>query len=425
MWRNWNPLNPPINDQSSGEDHDYESAGENDPNNLVSPNRPHQSPTASPRALLRPDPPPVEEVLQEVQQQLRSLPTREERAANRNAVREAQRAAEEAAGNMPLPVTFENANGVDDDGALATALRNLSKFEFDLEDIEFTFNQLEIKMTTSGVKKQYTKFQVLGSIIPKKIQDQVKSLLRKDEAAYTNNNAYKLLKQKILTIFGQSCEASFDRALQRTLTGTPSELARTLVNDICGKELDGCCCIHAVASLWKRALPLAVKQSISHMEFTKDTFDAVVATADKVWQSSRPSGITVAALTQSVAALTPAAESIQETMNQAFVADPGDPVQVAAQSIVAAVQKFSRGRGQSGGRGNRGGRGRGNRGGRGGGQNQGQGKDNKNRWSNLTKHADNPPSGVCRRHYVFGKSAHWCEEPATCPWKDFFVPKNQ
>ena len=117
MWRNWNPLNPPINDQSSGEDHDYESAGENDPNNLVSPNRPHQSPTASPRALLRPDPPPVEEVLQEVQQQLRSLPSREERAANRNAVREAQRAAEEAAGNMPLPVTFENANGVDDDGA--------------------------------------------------------------------------------------------------------------------------------------------------------------------------------------------------------------------------------------------------------------------------------------------------------------------
>ena len=96
MWRNWNPLNPPINDQSSD---DYESPPENEPNpgELVSPHRPHQSPSASPRALLRPDPPAVEEVLQEVQQQLRNLPSREQRVANRNAVREAQEAAAAAA----------------------------------------------------------------------------------------------------------------------------------------------------------------------------------------------------------------------------------------------------------------------------------------------------------------------------------------
>ena len=313
---------------------------------------------------------------------------------------------------------FEDIDGTDDDNALSKALNQLAKFEFDVTDIEFTFNQIEIKMTTAGVKKNFTKFQVLSSIIPKKIQDQVKPLLRKSEASFTNKDAYKQLKHKILTIFGSTCEANFDRALQRTLTGTPSELARALVDDICKKELNGCCCRGAVASLWKRALPLAVKQAVSHMEFNKDTFEAVLAVADKVWASSRPSGITVAALQ------TPLAESVQETMNQGFVADTNDPVQVAAQSIVAAVQKFSN-RGKSGGRGQRGGRGRGGRGGnRGGGQGQSQGQKS-NRWSNLTKHADNPPSSVCRKHYVFGKSAHWCEEPATCPWKDFFLPKNQ
>ena len=116
MWRNWNPLNPPINEQSSDEDHNnYESAGENDPENLVSPNRPHQSPSASPRALLRPDPPAVEEVLVGVQRQLQALPDRQQRLANRNAVRQAQEAAAAAAeaAAMPNVVDFDVENGVD------------------------------------------------------------------------------------------------------------------------------------------------------------------------------------------------------------------------------------------------------------------------------------------------------------------------
>ena len=96
MWRNWNPLNPPINHQSSEEDN-YESPPDELENELVSPRRPHQSASASPRALLRPDPPQVGEVLDQVDRRLRELPTREQRAANRNAHRRAQEAAEAAA----------------------------------------------------------------------------------------------------------------------------------------------------------------------------------------------------------------------------------------------------------------------------------------------------------------------------------------
>ena len=40
------------------------------------------------------------------------------------------------------------------------------------------------------------------------------------------------------------------------------------------------------------------------------------------------------------------------------------------------------------------------------------------------RHADQPPQQSCGRHWKFGKSAHFCEEPGTCPWKDIWVPKS-
>ena len=84
---------------------------------------------------MRPDPPPVEEVLQSVGRQLRVLPSREERIANRNAVREAAEAAEAAAeaaatraAVMPDVVEFESEDG--QDGAKASELGRQIKVEF-------------------------------------------------------------------------------------------------------------------------------------------------------------------------------------------------------------------------------------------------------------------------------------------------------
>ena len=177
MWRNWNPLNPPVNNVSSEdeEQNHYQSADEHDPNNLVSPNRPHQSPSASPRALLRPDPPRVEEVLQEVEQQLRHLPSRDQRAANRNAVRQAQAAAEaaaEAAANMD---DFETENGVD--GAKASELGRQIKVEFSEADIRFWFAEIEAEMTMATIKSQWLKKTVLQRNLPVKQKGDVKALL--------------------------------------------------------------------------------------------------------------------------------------------------------------------------------------------------------------------------------------------------------
>ena len=335
-------------------------------------------------------------------------------------------------GNNPQPTmaVFEDENGVDDDKALSQALSLIKGFEWKPTNINFYFNQLETKMTTAGVKKNWTKFQVLTAVLPAQVQDELISTLQKSEADFPNNDAYKILKQKILKIFGQTEEARFERAMQRTLTGKPSQLARALVNDICDKELAGCCCSRAVATLWKQKIPLAVRQAVAHIKFTKENFDTIVGVADSVFLSSRPSGVTVAAVQRpdrqvlASSFQTPAEASAHDT---AFIADnPADPVQAAAQSIVAAVQKFSkRGRGGRGGRGGQrgGGRGGGQGGGGQGGANNGGGSGG--RWSHLKKSSDNPPSSVCKRHYVFGKSAHWCEEPASCPWKDYFTPKNK
>ena len=159
MWRNWNPLNPPVNEQSSEDENNYESPNEHDPSELVSPHRPHQSASASPRALLRPDPPPVDEVLQRVDRRLRELPTREQRVANRDAHRQAQEAAEAAAAaaaaearRQPaaVMVEFEAENGVDADKAQEHT-RSI-KVEFAVSDIKFWFTELEAEMLMAGVK---------------------------------------------------------------------------------------------------------------------------------------------------------------------------------------------------------------------------------------------------------------------------------
>ena len=177
MWRNWNPLNPPINEQSSDEDNNYESPPENRPdaNELVSPHRPHQSASASPRALLRPDPPRVEDVLNQVGRQLRALPTREQRVANRNAHREAQelaeaeRAAAAAAEVAVMPEVVVNVaveNGVDGDKAQQDARQ--IKIEFEPHDIAFWFSQLEAELVMAEVRSQWLKKTVLQRNLPNK-----------------------------------------------------------------------------------------------------------------------------------------------------------------------------------------------------------------------------------------------------------------
>ena len=401
MWRNWIPH---VNQEASDESYDSVVEDEEDLNVLVSPNRPHQSPSASPAALLVPDPPDIPEVLEAVGRSLRNLPNNPHRQALQ-ARQQQQAAAAAAAANMPEAnpiVAFEDEDGIDDNRALQEACRNVERVEWDDNDVAFFFSKVEIKMSAVGVKKQYTKFQVLSTVLPKKVEDQVKPLLIKTEAQFPNKDAYKTLKAEVLRIFGPKPERAVERALSRVLSDTPSELARALVNDLCKKQLKDCeCCPAIISSLWKRQLSGQVRAGIAHCQFNYDTFNSVCQLADDIHATVRP-GAAVAAV---------AAVSLDETQ-------PAIPYATAE---VAAINRGG-GRGRGRGRGNRGNRG--NRGGAASNSSSDAPASGSSRFSG-PKHPDLPDGEWkgCRMHHRWGKSAHFCSEPATCPWKNVFTAK--
>ena len=228
-------------------------------------------------------------------------------------------------------VDFEDEDGRDDDRAMQDACRTLERFEWQPEDLPFYFNQIEAKMSAAGVKRNYTKFQVLATILPKTVQDQVKPLLRLKATDFPNKDAYKKLKGEVLRIFGPKPKRAVERALGRVLSGKPSELARQLVNDLCKNQLDCPCCPAIVEALWHRHLPPAVRAGIAKYRLSKDTFNEIIDLADDIFESNNlPS---VAAL--SVSAGAGPNPSLDETQ-------PAIPY---AAPEVAAIRGGGRGRG--------------------------------------------------------------------------------
>ena len=207
--------------------------------------------------------------------------------------------------------------------------------------------------------------------------------------------------------FGPKRADGFDRAIARVMTGSPSQLGRLIVNDICPEvnPLSGCHCADTVLGIWRRSLPSVVRNKISDMDFTADTYRNVFDMADAVWTSNNANTTVVAALTSD----TTTPSSLNETQ-------PG------LQYPVPEVNAVSRGRG---GRGR--GRGRGGRG-RGGGQQQQQ----QNAGASVprhkgTKHPDLPAGDWqgCAMHFKHGRQSFFCSEPATCPWKNVYATRPQ
>ena len=284
-------------------------------------------------------------------------------------------------------------------------------------------------MRTNLVKKNYTKYLVLTSILPENVTEQLKNILRKSETEL-GNKPYKVLKTQIFKLFGPPCNADFERAMGRVLSNTPSQLCREIINDLCEKELDGCCCAKFIFGLWNRSLPISVRQAVSSLEFNAANLDNILELADKNFMAGKSSVATpgVASIVSQPSYSSLEGASWNEAFHPSF---PGSEGQVAAMSFQGRGGRGGRGRGGRGGRGNRGG----NRNNRGGGNSSGTstgGEQNSNSNKNgnahprhkTPRHQDNPPIQACLKHWTFGKSAHWCQEPGTCPWKDYFVPKS-
>ena len=268
-------------------------------------------------------------------------------------------------------------------------------------------------MSAVGVKKQYTKFQVLSTVLPKKVEDETKAMLIMTETEFPQKNAYNLLKKEVLRIFGPKPETAVERALGRVLVDKPSQLARGLVNDLCKSKLKNCpCCPAIVACLFKRQLSSQVRAGIAHCNLTAETFNQVVQLADDIHASNLP--------VPSVAAVATATTSLDETQ-------PAIPY---ATGEVAAIRGRGGGGGGRGGRGNRGGRNRGgrNRNNRNGQQGQQQSSSSSSGPKHTgTKHPDLPPGDWlgCSMHFKWGRQSFFCSEPATCPWKNVYATKPE
>ena len=322
-------------------------------------------------------------------------------------------------------VDYDSENGTDTAGALQAACVNLKGYEFSALDLKFYFNQVEIRMQANGVKKQWTKFQVLSTILPVHVVEEVKKIMSKRESEFPENNSYLKLKTEILRIFAPSEESNFERAMNRVLTGKPSTLCKQIINDLCDHDLDGCCCTKTVFGMWRRCLPTSVKQALIHKKFNKDTLDAVLQLADDAMESANPSSVTVAAMQHHQQA-TAVAAAQASALDQGFYQGWVDPYQPASQGPeVAAIGYRGRGRGGGGYRSRgQGQRGRGQRG-RGaaapatGARAPFSANNPRHR---CARHPDLPPWEACRKHFEFGKSAFHCVEPLTCPWKNFIAP---
>ena len=320
----------------------------------------------------------------------------------------------------PDIMPFDTEDGVDENRALNEALQRLERYPYNGDDLLFYFQQIEIKMAAAGVKKNFTKFQVLSSIIPINVLNEVKPLLRLTEAEFPNKDAYKQLKTEILRIFGPAPEDRIIRGLSRVMVGSPSQLARALVDDICKctPQLNCTCCPAIISALWRRQLPESVCAGIAHLTIDHTNFKAVCELADKIFATSKPrasvAAFQVAAVRAPVAAPAEPSSLLDETQ-------PGLSYPVPE---VAAIRGRGGGRGGRGGRGFRGGRG----GGRGSNNNSnasgGQSQDQQPKHKGA-KHPDLPPGPWlgCSMHHRWGRSAFFCSEPATCPWKAIFTPK--
>ena len=207
------------------------------------------------------------------------------------------------------------------DGAMDKAIATLKNFHWMEEDLKFYFAQVEVKMKAAGVKSNFTKLQVLSTLLPKKVIEEIKHILSKQESEFVKKDAYLQAKKEIIRTFGPCEGANCERALQRVMTGKPSQLAKALINDLCDKDLNGCCCIKMVGTLWRRALPSSVKQAVAHYDFTKASLNDVVQVADDVFMSTRASA-SIAAVSAPVTSDIPNTLSPEEVLNQAFSVHP-------------------------------------------------------------------------------------------------------
>ena len=273
-------------------------------------------------------------------------------------------------------VAFDTQNKADAPEAVTKAAT--IKLEYNQKEIDFWFNQLEAMMKFRGVKHQWTKLQVLITLLPANVCSEVKHLLRlREETA--GNDCYKKVKNELIRMFGMQEEDKYEVASGLILTTTPSQLCRRIIDIVCPDHptLEGCCSAPIIQGMWKAQLPKAVRNALAGKSIKGGNLNSVLELADAVFKANGSKA------TPQVATL---------------AAGEDDPQ-------LAGVNRFTKKGGNAG----------------------SQNKANKTGGSSkkqTKKSKDNPPEGCCPKHYQFGKAAWYCTNTTTCPWHDKITPKS-
>ena len=72
-------------------------------------------------------------------------------------------------------VNYDKADGEDEEKAMQSAINAVRNVKWDPDDVAFFFKQAEIKMKSNGVAKNFTKLEVITTILPKNVIDEVKT----------------------------------------------------------------------------------------------------------------------------------------------------------------------------------------------------------------------------------------------------------
>ena len=116
---------------------------------------------------------------------------------------------------MAPPVNYDAHHADDEaDNAMDKAINSLKNLSWMADDIKFYFAQIEVKMKQAGVKSNFTKLQILSTVVPQKVMVEIKSLLMKQESEFPNKDAYLQAKTKILQIFGNNLTQDSEKGFE-------------------------------------------------------------------------------------------------------------------------------------------------------------------------------------------------------------------
>ena len=153
--------------------------------------------------------------------------------------------------------------------------------------IEMWFQILENKMAFLEIKSQWTKLQVLTSLLsttPKMLAN-IEAFAALPRAS-AGNTCYYRAKQRLLEIYSRKPEDKYDLAVDLVMVTTPSDLARKIIDLICDNKrepLVNCCgCQKTCFGIWRRKMSEPVRRAIAGKSFANGDLDEVLRLADAI-----------------------------------------------------------------------------------------------------------------------------------------------